>query len=154
MFKKFFVLLFVLILPLSMTACVKKNTPTTQDDIEEGVEVANDLLEEIDEEYKVRGSCDTIDDASHCLDYIGSFWTEEQMTLNCQGAGTFKKTTCPYSTNGGCQTGAGTMVETVIWSYDYGGNPIDGENVQYEAAACNANPVAQWTSPDELFLQN
>jgi hypothetical protein len=152
MFRNFFILIFVLVLPLTLTACGRGGIPPTQEEIGDNIDAVEDLLEEVNEEYKVRGSCDTIGSSSHCLDYVGSFWTEEQMTLNCQGAGTFKKTTCPYSTNGGCRAGGGTMVETIVWSYDYGGNPITGENVQYETMACNANPVAQWTLPDDLFL--
>jgi hypothetical protein len=127
-------LLLLLIIPLIMGAgCGKKGEELSQEEIDEGIEVVEDLLEEVEDEYKVRGSCDTIASASHCLDYIGSFWTDEQMKLNCQGAG--------------------TITESVVWSYDRGGNPITGENVQYEAMACDANPVADWVTADQLFLK-
>lgn len=148
--KKLFIVLIVLLL---VGAGCSNNQSTPKEDMEEGIEAANDLLEEVEEKYEVRGSCDTIATSSHCLDYIGSIWTEEQMILNCQGAGTYNKTTCPYSNNGGCRAGASTITESVVWSYDYGGNPITGENVQYESMACNANPVADWVTPDQLFIQ-
>jgi hypothetical protein len=147
-------LLLVLILPLVLVGCGQNNNLPTQDDIDEGIEVAEDMLQEIEGEYQVRGSCNTINDKSHCLDYIGSFWTEQQMELNCGAAGTFSKNTCPYSNNGGCQAGAGTITESVVWSYDYGGQPITGENVKYEAMACDANPLGKWVTPDRLFLNN
>ena len=148
-------LLLLLIIPLIMGAgCGKKGEELSQEEIDEGIEVVEDLLEEVEDEYKVRGSCDTIASASHCLDYIGSFWTEQQMELNCGAAGTFSKNTCPYSNNGGCQAGAGTITESVVWSYDYGGQPITGENVKYEAMACDANPLGKWVTPDRLFLNN
>jgi hypothetical protein len=146
--------LLILLIPLLLVgAGCNSNSSTPEEDVEEGIEVVEDLLEETGDEYKVRGSCDTIATASHCLDYIGSFWTEEQMSLNCKGGGTYSKTTCPYSDNGGCRAGAGTITENVIWSYDRGGNPISGENVVYEAKACDANPLADWVTPDQLFLK-
>lgn len=147
-------LLLILVIPLLMGAGCSKNSPTgSPEETQEAIEVAEDLLEEVEDTYKVRGSCDTIASASHCLDYIGSFWTEEQMKLNCQGAGTFKKTTCPYSENGGCQTGAGTITEAVVWSYGHGGKPISAEEAKYEAKACDVNPLGKWVTPDQLFLK-
>lgn len=146
-------LLLILAVPLLMGAGCSNNKPASQDDIDEGIGAAKEIFEEIDQTYKVQGSCDTIDSASHCLDYIGSIWTEEQMALNCEGVGTYKKTTCPYSNNGGCRTGAGTVMEAVVWSYDYGGDPIIGEDAKYESMACDANPVASWVTADQLFLK-
>ncbi|MBT6690960.1 hypothetical protein HOB10_01345 [Candidatus Parcubacteria bacterium] len=147
-------LLLVLILPLAIAGCGKNGNPPTQEEIDEGIEVVEDMLQETSGDYKVRGSCNTIDDKSHCVDYIGSFWTEQQMELNCGSEGTFSKNTCPYSTNGGCQTGGKTITEVVIWSYDHGGQPISGEEAQYEAMACNVNPLGTWVTPDQIFLDN
>ena len=146
--KKLLILFIVILL---VGAGCNSSSSTPEEDMEEGIEVVEELLEDNGDEYIVRGSCNTIDSASHCLDYIGSFWTEEQMSLNCKGGGTYNKTTCPNSDNGGCRTGAGTITEAVIWSYDYGGNPITGVNVQYEEKACDANPLADWVTPEQLF---
>jgi len=33
---------------------------------------------------KAKGSCDAIADSSTCIEYYGSFWTEQQMKLQCQ----------------------------------------------------------------------
>ncbi|HBR80770.1 MAG: hypothetical protein UX09_C0040G0007 [Candidatus Uhrbacteria bacterium GW2011_GWE2_45_35] len=103
--------------------------------------------------HKVRGSCNMIDSESHCLDYIGSIWTEQQIQLNCENVGIFSLNTCPYSENGGCLSGRDTMVEAVIWSYPYGGQPITGEELKYESMACDALAAAEWVTPDGLFLE-
>lgn len=111
-------------------------------------EDVHELLEEVSDEYTTRGSCNTIDDSSVCIDYIGSFWTDEQMQYNCEGAGTFSKNTCPYSTIGGCKNMDGTVMETVIWYYNYGGDPITEENLPYVSGVCEANPACHWTTAD------
>ena len=112
------------------------------------------LIEELDGEYKVRGSCNVIGSKSTCVDYIGSFWDQpNQKELNCQGAGVYSDNTCPYTEVGGCQSSPGTMVEVVIWHYDHGGEPFGPEEAKYAAMACNALPVSQWTTPDQIFLK-
>jgi len=111
------------------------------------------LIEEIDEDYQVRGSCNAIETHSTCVDYVGSYWeTSEYMKLNCEGVGTFSEDSCPYSELGGCRATPGTMFETIAWSYGYGGQPISEEDAQYQAMACNALETGAWTTPDELFL--
>ncbi|MBU0646106.1 hypothetical protein KJ611_01350 [Patescibacteria group bacterium] len=109
------------------------------------------LIEEVFPNNAVAGSCNMIESGSHCLDYIGSYWNEQAMKLNCEGAGVWSSNTCPYSENGGCRGTAGTIMDTVLWSYPYGGDPITGENVYYEAMACNSIPAAQWIMPDDLL---
>jgi hypothetical protein len=104
------------------------------------------IVEEVDGDGKVRGSCSVIDQNT-CLDYIGSIWTKQQMELNCQGSGVFSLETCPYSTVGGCRTGEGTISETIVWSY------LSQEEASYQAKACNALPVASWVMPDDVFLK-
>jgi len=104
-----------------------------------------DLVEEVDRDGKVRGSCSVIDKNS-CLDYIGSFWTKEQMELNCKGTGILSLETCPYSEVGGCRVGANTVSENVVWSY------LSQEEASYQAKSCNAIPISSWVTPDELFL--
>ena len=151
--KTIFKTLLILTLALSLSACGQNNQPPTQDEIDETVEAAEELLEEIDETYKVRGSCNLIAKSSSCLDYIGSFWTEENMKPNCAGAGAWSKNTCPYSDRGGCQTGGGTVMEAVVWSYGHGGQPISIEEAGYMAGACNAIIMSKWVTP-EIFLEN
>jgi hypothetical protein len=110
------------------------------------------LIEEIDEKYQVRGSCNVIASKSTCIDYVGSIWDQpDQKELNCNGVGEYSKNTCPYSDLGGCQAGGGTMMETIAWSYDYGGQPISKEDAQYQAMACNTLPVGKWVHPDDFL---
>lgn len=140
----------VLVLSFALVGC-KGMVP---DDQAVDYEEVKDLIEEAKPSNNVRGSCNVIAESSTCLDYIGSIWTEEQMKLNCQGSGTFSKNTCPYTEVGGCRTAGDTVAETVIWSYNYGGQPITPENEQYLAGACNALAPGQWVTPDQVFLNN
>ena len=138
-------LLLLIPLIIILTACTEGADPEldeiTYDDVVE-------LLEEIDGDSKVKGSCDLIARDSTCIDYIGSFWTEEQMTWNCLDGAFSTKQTCPYSNNGGCKTTPGLITETILWSYQTGGKPISAEEAVYQAMACNANPVGEWTMPE------
>jgi len=111
------------------------------------------LIEEIDEKYRIRGSCNAIADKSSCVDFVGSIFTEERMRLSCESVGTFSKNTCPYSELGGCQATPGTLSESIVWSYDYGGQPISKEEAVYQAMACNSLPMGKWVMPDDLFLK-
>jgi len=118
-------------------------------------EDVEELIAEIDEsKHKVHGSCNLITSGSHCLDYIGSYWqNEEFMRLNCEsmvgeGGGTFSKNACPYTEVGGCRGTADTVMETILWAYNSGGSPITPEVAPYEQMACNANPAAQWVLPE------
>lgn len=131
---------------LFVAGCGEEMPKDQQIDYEE----VQELIQETNDQYKVRGSCNVIDESSTCLDYVGSFWTKEQMTLNCQGVGAFSENTCPYTTVGGCQAGAGSFVETILWSYNYGGELITPENEIYASGACNANPAGQWVTPDQI----
>ncbi len=101
--------------------------------------------DEISFESVTKGSCNTIDDASTCLDYIGSYFgTLENMKLHCAGSGTFSSKPCPRPAVGGCHIGANTANELITWHYDYGGDPFNSEVVPYAAMACNASPYATW----------
>lgn len=92
-------------------------------------------------------SCNTIDDASTCIEYIGSYWaTPSVAALNCDGVGVYSDKPCPRPMVGGCHTGDGTITEMVIWFYNYGGDPLLPDNVQNASGACNANPFASWIS--------
>lgn len=93
------------------------------------------------DEADVVGSCNTIDDASICVDYIGSFWTTPALeAANCDGVGVYKKgVPCPQPTSGACQVSAGTDYESLIWYYPYGGDPFVGDLIGYAAGTCNAS---------------
>lgn len=103
-----------------------------------------------DEKPRVRGSCNVISSSSTCVDFIGSVFTEERMRLSC-AEGTFSLDACPYSDLGGCQATAGTVSESIAWSYPYGGQPISAEEASYQARACNALSMGQWVHPDDLL---
>ncbi|MFH2062890.1 MAG: hypothetical protein ABIJ46_01925, partial [bacterium] len=109
------------------------------------------LIEETRPTNAVRGSCNVIETSSHCQDYIGSIWTEQRMRLECEGVGTFSFDACPYSDNGGCRSTPDTITDNVLWSYPYGGQPIDAESARYETMACNALEIANWVHPEDLL---
>jgi hypothetical protein len=139
-----YLFLCLLVLPLIGAGC----TPEQMEDPQAAVEVM-DLLEEF-EEREFRGSCNAIAAKSTCVDYVGSFWTKEQMELNCQGPEVvFNETTCPYSTLGGCAATPDTMTETIAWSYDYGGQPLSAEEAGYQAMACNTISISKWVTAEE-----
>ncbi len=122
--------------------------------IEDGVsqeEIAEALKET--GKRRVRASCNAIAEKSSCVDYIGSFWDDENLAeLNCDGVGAYSESvTCPYSEFGGCRTGKGTVTEIVIWAYREGPGEYNEESVPYAAAACNANPMADWILPEALL---
>ncbi|HBK33860.1 TPA: hypothetical protein DEP34_02845 [Candidatus Uhrbacteria bacterium] len=141
---------FFLLLPLIFlgVGCTEDLPEDQQIDYEEDVKP---LIEETHPTTKVRGSCNVIATASHCEDYIGSIWTDQQMQLHCGGTGTFSFDACPYSENGGCRTGAETIAENMIWSYNYGGQPITGEDLYYESQSCDILEGAEWVLPEDLL---
>jgi len=147
--KKLLTLFPVLFFPLILIGggCTNDMPTNQQIDYEEDIKP---LIEE-NTGHKVRGSCNMISSASHCEDYIGSIWTEQQMQLNCNGVGTFSLDGCPYSDNGGCMSGRDTITENIMWSYPYGGQPITGEELRYESMACDALEVAEWVTPESLL---
>ena len=100
----------------------------------------------------VHGSCNAIATASNCIDYVGSMWGDNNMAeLNCEGAGTFSKNTCPYPEFGGCQIAGGTVMETIAWVYKEGPGEYTEESVPYARGACDANPVSNWVMPDDFL---
>ena len=142
--------LFGLILAFSLTGC--EDVPADQAiDYEEDVKP---LIKEKTNSVKSRGSCNLISAGSTCFEYVGSIWTEQQMKLNCSDPqGAFSLNACPYSDVGGCRTGVGTIAETIIWSYDYGGDPITPEVKPYSVGACTALQIADWVTPDGLLQE-
>jgi len=93
---------------------------------------------------KAKGSCYAIESSSTCMEYYGSFWSEQQIKLQCQGAGTFSKDPCPEDMAGGCNTGVGTMADMVAWMYTRGGGEIDAESMKYAKMACDATMASKW----------
>ncbi|MFH1046880.1 MAG: hypothetical protein V1738_01135 [Patescibacteria group bacterium] len=91
---------------------------------------------------RAKGSCNAIGFGSTCVEYLGSYWTDNTMKLNCAYA--YSRQPCPRPTIGGCSFGAGTPTEIVTWHYDYGGDPFTAEVRPYTAGACNGVPGAHW----------
>lgn len=113
-------------------------------------EVTQALQDESD--GKVKGSCNDIAESSTCVEYRGSMWADyDSAELNCRGVGVFSKDGCPYSEFGGCRTGAGSVMETVMWMYREGGGGFDDESIRYARAACVANPLGSWVMPEDFL---
>jgi hypothetical protein len=109
-----------------------------------------DLTEEVGSTNRVRGSCNAIAAKSTCIDYFGSFWTEQQMRLNCTGAGvSFSLNACPYTALGGCNTGAGTIADAVAWHYNRGAHAFNAQTAADATRVCNATPLSKWVKPED-----
>ncbi|NQT49715.1 hypothetical protein HQ571_03415 [Candidatus Kuenenbacteria bacterium] len=149
--KKVFIFTILISSLVIFTGCESGSVVTETDFTEDEV---MDIIEEVDGDGKIQGSCGAYA-KSTCIDYIGSFWTEDQMKLNCSGPdATFSKNTCKYSDFGGCNVGAGTFTEIVTWSYKEGSAGYNEENIVYAAGACNALPMAKWIVPEDLLPNN
>jgi len=101
---------------------------------------------------KVHGSCNMIESESTCFDFIGEIFSEDRMRLSCEG-GKFSLNSCPYSDIGGCQATPGTISESIVWSYNYGGQPVNEEQASYAAKACNSMGMSKWVLPADLLNQ-
>jgi hypothetical protein len=111
-----------------------------------------DLAEEAGGTNKVRGSCNAISAKSTCIDYFGSFWTEQQMRLNCTGPGvSFSLDACPYSELGGCNTGVDTIADAVLWHYGRGAHAFSAADAADAAIVCNRTPLARWVKPEDKW---
>jgi hypothetical protein len=109
-----------------------------------------ELAEEVGGTSNVRGSCNAISAKSTCLDYFGSFWTEQQMRLNCTGPGvSFSLNACPYSELGGCNTGVGTIADAVLWHYGRGAHAFSAADAADAARVCNLTPLSSWVKPED-----
>ena len=97
----------------------------------------------------LKGSCNAIEEGSTCLEYYGSFWTEEQMRPNCEESGIFSFDPCPSNAIGGCNTGVGTSADMVAWMYLEGGGEMTEESVQYAQMACDATLMSKWIEAKE-----
>ena len=98
----------------------------------------DELNEETFAKYAI-ASCNTIDDGSTCVEYIGSYWsTPDVAALNCQGVGVYVEKACPRPTSGGCRMNGDTSWEMIAWFYPYGGDPITSDIIPYASGSCNA----------------
>lgn len=119
-------------------------SPDSGDEIDTTDPDRVEFEEEVEEELGGgKGSCNSIDDSSICVTYSGAYWDDTTMKLHCQGGGTFSKSPCPSDVLGGCKSGAGTVVENIIWNYGRGGDPFT-EVIGYTAQACTAVLGTAW----------
>jgi len=117
--------------------------------LEESVELAFDLDELKDKKetnVTSRGSCDLIAEASTCIEYIGSFWTDQQMRLHCESTGIFSKDPCPSGMVGGCNIGEGVISDMITWFYLQGGGGITEVSLKHAENACNATMMSRWVN--------
>mgnify|MGYP007050445082 CR=1 FL=1 len=115
--------------------------------VDEDYELVRELEDGEDDKKsggKAKGSCDAIADSSTCIEYYGSFWTEQQMKLQCQWAGTFSKKWCPSDMAWWCNTAMWTQADMVAWMYLRWGGEIDAEWLKYAKMACDATMASKW----------
>lgn len=115
--------------------------------LQEDVDLANEMMDLEDDKKagrKVKGSCNAIVEGSTCLEYYGSFWTDMQMKMNCEGSGDFSSSPCPSDMAGGCNTGYGTEADMVAWMYYRGEGGITPESLGYAKMACDATLGSKW----------
>ncbi len=94
---------------------------------------------------KSKGSCNSIQESSTCIEYYGSFWTREVIELGCdESEGTFSTKPCPSGMSGGCNTGVGTMADMVAWMYLTGGGEMTETSMKHAAMACSATMASRW----------
>ncbi|MBT3230813.1 hypothetical protein HN358_03480 [Candidatus Uhrbacteria bacterium] len=110
-----------------------------------------ELIEEVDGDNLIKGSCNMISIGSNCVDFVGSIWTQDMMEMSCSGDGyEFSNLTCPYSDYGGCQSMPNTMSESIAWVYSYGGVAYSAEDAMYAQMTCDSLGVAQWVTPENM----
>lgn len=149
MYNKFFHFVILLGAVLVLGGCDGNLSQEQEIDYSEDVKP----LIESSSERKVRWSCNLIDSQSTCVDFVGEVFTEERMRLSC-AEWKFSLDACPYSDLGGCQATPGTISESIIWSYNYGGEPITPEEAWYQAKACNSLPATKWVVPDDFLKKD
>ncbi|MFH1971040.1 MAG: hypothetical protein ABIJ05_01500 [Patescibacteria group bacterium] len=116
---------------------------------EEIITETEDLLpnDEVGSPKKINGSCDMIIQASTCVEYYGSYWTNETITLACQ-EGVVSTKGCPAPNLGGCRIMPGSESDMITWHYDSGGGGYNLENIQYAIQSCNSVPGGVWAEED------
>lgn len=121
--------------------------PTGPDSGEEeypGPDSGEELTLSEDLQIRAKASCNRIADASTCVEYIGSYWSEANARLNCGDNSAFLTKACPRPAIGGCNLGGGTSNEIVTWHYNYGGDPYNDEVKPYAIKSCSALPAGRW----------
>ena len=99
------------------------------------------------ENQNIKGSCPVIEKSSICTEYVGEFWTKEQMDSNCKSFGTVSSTeACDNDFIGGCNIASGTANENTIWYYGRGKAGISETALKNLEKLCNRNPKAKWIS--------
>lgn len=96
------------------------------------------------ENQNVKGSCTNIEKTSICTEYIGDFWTSEQIESNCKNLGQVSTEACDNDFIGGCNIAAGTANENTIWYYGRGEANISNTAIKNIEKLCNRNPKAKW----------
>ena len=140
--KKLIILCVLGLSGLVISGCTPQNNLDYENDVKPLIETKK--------QTKVLGSCNFIDSQSTCFDFRGEVFTEERMKLSC-AEGKFSFDACPYSDLGGCQATPNTITESIVWSYNYDGEPISAEEADYQAQACNNMSISKWVVPADLL---
>ncbi|MEA3355521.1 MAG: hypothetical protein U9Q63_03500 [Patescibacteria group bacterium] len=93
---------------------------------------------------QIGGSCNRIEveGEGYCSDYVG---VKSNLTSPCSNQH-YSSESCPPSNTGGCKLNPGTDKEKIVWSYDYGGYPVDEFQVKNELIPSCNNRGGQWTN--------
>jgi hypothetical protein len=130
---------------------VRSEFPSPAKEALDSAEAYGELMEDVSNKNdgKVKGSCNSIATSSICRDYTGSYWTFDRIKQNCRGGGAASRNACPDTEIGGCKSGEGTILETVAWMYEEGGDPITREDQPYMMGVCNMTQDSKWVMPPE-----
>jgi len=89
-------------------------------------------------------TCNSVNDNSICIEYIGSIWTDDQMKSSCKNLGKLSNDPCPSNVAGGCKIGAGTKGEMVNWFYLGGKAQVTVDSLKVSERVCKLNPKGKW----------
>ncbi len=93
-----------------------------------------------------------INEASTCVEYLGSYWNEEIINMVCQD-GIYSKNGCPDQVMSGCRINPESESDQITWHYQRGGGGYNEESIKYAMQSCNSVPGGLWT--EEInFLSN
>ncbi len=90
-------------------------------------------------------SCNMISKTSTCIEYVWSFWTEQQMKFACY-EWVFSLKPCESWNIWGCNIWKGSFSEMIIWMYPYGWSPIPADSASSAQPACDMNPLWSWVN--------
>lgn len=149
--KKFLSLGLITLSLAVVAGCGKTDTDNTDQDLKQVNKNLEQLMpEELEDSNKmsgeIKGSCDAIEESSTCIEYYGSFWTEQNMPLACTETGKFSTKGCPRDMAGGCNIGTGTPSDMVAWMYTRGGGEVTAEALGYAKMACDATLSSAWVT--------